>query len=164
MNAFRRLSQNLKTLNIVEMIQSLMQENEALLLSLQKDQLNAGLDGEGNSFRLKYSQDPYFKSPEAGRRYGAWKHSMNKGTNTLFPVRDVDTPNLRINGNLFHNLINISVTRGSLIINADSPIIVDLERKYGQALLGLSPIALTYYVEEILFVRLQKKVNQWLNQ
>lgn len=148
-SGLERLLRNLRSYNPTQIIEDIVGQRLDYITRLQKDQLNAGLDGNGNKFTLKYSQDPYFKSPESGRRYGAWKHSMNKGTSTLFPVRDVDTPNLSINGSLFHNRIISSVSNGSLIIDAGSPIMFKLETKYGKVL-GLSPTAINAMLSEFL--------------
>lgn len=152
---------NLRTYNPSKIIEDIVGQKLDYIVSLQKDQLNAGLDGDGKKFGLKYSQDPYFKSPEAGRRYGAWKMSMNKGTNTLFPVRDIDTPNLIINGNLFHNHILAKVSSGSLIIDAQSPIMGKLETKYGKVL-GLSPIVINYMLDKFLMEEFKRQtLEHW---
>lgn len=165
MNAFRRLSQNLKTLNLVEIIQSLMQEDEELLLSLQKDQLYAGQDANGDGLRPTYQDDPYFKTRDAAQRYSDWKDRLEQRThNPLFVKRPPGTPNLIITGGWFYNTLVADVGNGKLVIRSDSWLIGKLESKYGQYLLGLSSVALTYYVEEILFDRLQIKAHQWLNQ
>ena len=165
MNAFQRLSRNLKTLNLVQQIQTLMQEDEELLLSLQKDQLYAGQDANGNGLRPTYQEDPYFKTQAAAQRYSDWKDRLDQRShNPLFAKRPSGTPNLIINGRWLYNTLVADVGGGKLVVSSGSWLFPKLETKYGQALLGLNHIALRYYVEEILFTRLQKNVNKWLNQ
>jgi len=148
-SGLERLLNNLKSYNPAKLIEDIVGQKLDYITSLQKDQLNAGLDGDGEKFTLKYSEDPYFKTPAAGRRYGAWKMAMNKGTSNLFPVRDIDTPNLSINGNLFHNHIISRTGSGKLIIDAASPIMSKLEGKYGKVL-GLSPQAINIMLDAFL--------------
>jgi hypothetical protein len=165
MNAFQRLSNNLKTLNLVEMIQRLMQEDEPLLLALQKDQLYAGQDANGDSLRPSYLEDPYFKSRDAAQRYSDWKDRLDQRTpNEIFHKRPAGTPNLIITGTWFYNTLVADVGNGKLVLRSDSWLFPKLETKYGNALLGLNQTALRYYVEEILFPRLQRETYAWLNR
>lgn len=165
MNAFHLLSQRLQSLNLIREIEALMSEDEGLLLELMKDQLFAGLDGDGNPLRPTYQEDPYFKSREAAQRYSDWKDTMFQRThNDLFTRRPPGTPNLIITGTLFYHTLVASVGNDSLIINAQSPIIGKLEGKYGDALLRLSPMALKFYTEEHLFIRLQTRVHDILSR
>lgn len=169
MNAFHLLSQRLQSLNLIREIEALMSEDEGLLLELMKDQLYAGLDGDGNPLRPTYQDDPYFKefkNPQAAAQaYSDWKDGMMQRThNTLFAKRPSGTPNLIITGSWFYDTLVAYAGNDSLIINAQSPIINELEGKYGDALLKLSPLALKFYTEEHLFERLQKRVYDQLSR
>lgn len=165
MNAFHLLSQRLQSLNLIREIEALMSEDEGLLLELMKDQLYAGLDGDGNSLRPTYQDDPYFKTREAAQRYSDWKDTMFQRThNDLFTRRPPGTPNLIITGGLFYDTLVTEVGNAALIVRSDSPIIRKLESKYGNTLLRLSPLALKFYTEEHLFERLQKRVYDQLSR
>lgn len=165
MNALRKLSQNLSTLNLIQQIQVLMEEDEPLLLDLQKDQLFAGQDAEGNSLRPSYLEDPYFSSRKEAQAYSDWKDTMSqRDANPIFLKRPSGTPNLIITGAWFYDTLIADMQKDTLVMRSDSFLIGKLEAKYGQYLLGLNKTALRYYVEERLFPRLQKNVYQWLNQ
>lgn len=142
-----------------------MSEDEPLLLELIKDQLYSGLDGEGNSLRPTYQEDPYFKSRDAAQRYSDWKDSLVQRThNPLFTQRPKGTPNLIITGGWFYDTLVADAQPEGLVIRSDSPLISVLESKYSDYLLRLSPLALEYYVTERLFTRLQEATNRWLTQ
>jgi len=142
-----------------------MKEDETLLLALQKDQLYAGQDAQGNSLRPTYQDDPYFKTRDAAQRYSDWKDRLDqRAHNPLFAKRPSGTPNLIVTGRWLYDTLVADVGGGALRVRSDSWLFSKLEAKYGQALLGLNQTALRYYVEEILFTRLQKNVHQWLNQ
>ncbi len=165
MNAFHLLSRRLQSLNLVAEIEALMSEDEGLLLELMKDQLFAGLDGDGNPLRPTYQEDPYFTSRAAAQRYSDWKDTMFQRThNDLFTRRPPGTPNLIITGGLFYDTLVSEVGNSALVVRSDSPIIGKLEGKYGDALLRMSPMALKFYTEERLFIRLQKKVHDYLSR
>jgi hypothetical protein len=66
---------------------------------LQRDQMLEGRGVDGEYIRPYYSENPYFKTPEAAKRYAKWKQKI-----TPNPQRPEDVPNLIING-YFHNLI-----------------------------------------------------------
>jgi hypothetical protein len=142
-----------------------MEQDEPLLLRLQKDQLYAGQDAQGNGLRPTYQEDPYFKTRDAAQRYSDWKDRLHQREhNPLFLKRPSGTPNLIITGSWFYDTLIADVNGGALHVRSDSWLFGKLEAKYGQALLGLSSVALRYYVEEILFPRLKPNVYKWLNQ
>lgn len=166
MNALRKLSQNLSTLNLVEQIETLMQEDKQLLTVLQRDQLWAGQKADGMLITPSYENDTeYFHSVAAAQRYSAWKDSLSQRKhNPIFAERPSGTPNLIITGRWLYDALVIDIGGGKLSINVNSPIGGKLEAKYGEALLGLNHTALEYYVEEILFPRLQRNCYEWLNK
>jgi hypothetical protein len=129
-----------------------------------RDQMYAGLDGEGNNLTPGYSQDPYFKKPGAGLRYAKWKASssprlVTRGDSSIFKKRDIDTPNLIVTGTMIYDRLVVDVSDNSLIIDAVSPIIGDIKKKYGD-IFKLSPIAMGYMVNKFVYPYLKAKFDE----
>jgi len=157
-----RLEQLIKS-KLVDFIVEILDKDKPILVELQKDQLYAGLNAEGQPLTPSYSSDPYFKSKDAALRYAAWKQKLNqRKENSIFPTRDIDNPNLIINGKLVYDTIFAQITDKSIIISARSSIISKIESKYNEPF-GLSKTAWTFYIEEYKFIeRLQDKIIKFL--
>ena len=141
------------------MTERILNENEAALKELMRDQMYAGLDGNGKSLTPKYSQDPYFKKPGAGERYARWKDTLwQRDHNSIFPAKDIDTPNLIVNGNLIYKVLDFSAASQKMIVTAHSSIIPKIEAKYG-SVFKYSPIALGYIAQRIVFNDLKAEIN-----
>lgn len=105
-------------------------------------QIDSGIKGDGAELRPTYTQDPFFRSVEQAQE---WITKYNKNASSGYPewnlpVRNFDTPNLNITGELFLNYITADVQRGDVVIQAvGSPIEAEIRAKYGDDVLGLSP-------------------------
>jgi hypothetical protein len=129
----QKLAQKFRSLQneLGSLVETIIKDLSIEIEILQKDQLWAGLDGDGKKLRVGYSQDDFFKSPESAARYAKFK-------------KDYDTPNLIINGKLVYDRIDISVGGNKLIISAASPILSELQSKYGETF-GLGEIAFAHF-------------------
>lgn len=151
------LSQNLPNL-LVESLNDLSLE----IISLQKDQFNAGLSSDGNDFSTSIIEDDFFKSKESALRYARYKikNPVYQPKYSIFKERDFTSPNLILSdGNMVYNKLGISVENNSLVILLESPILAELQSKYGD-FLGLSPIAFKFFREEIFIPYLAEKIEK----
>lgn len=134
-----------------------LMENKAVVEELIGEQLYSGLDGDTNSLRPSYSDDPFFDIK--GRWYHdsdgyiEWKKKITPPVTSLrlnLPPRPIDVPNLYITG-AFHESIRASVNGDSLSIGTfgftEGP---DIVRKYGDNILNLGMDAREYIVLEML--------------
>lgn len=132
-------------------------QNKSVVEDLIGEQLYSGLDGDTNSLRPSYSDDPFFDIK--GRWYHdsdgyiEWKKDITPpiaSPRLNLPPRPLDVPNLYITGT-FHESIRAMVSGGTLSINtvgfSDGP---DIVRKYGDNILNLGMDAREYIVIELL--------------
>ena len=132
-------------------------QNKSVVEDLIGEQLYSGLDGDTNSLRPSYSDDPFFDIK--GRWYHdsdgyiEWKKNITPpiaSPRLNLPPRPIDVPNLYITGT-FHESIRATVNGGKVLINtvgfSDGP---DIVRKYGDNILNLGMDAREYIVLEML--------------
>ncbi len=124
---------------------------------LVREQLYSGLDGDENSLRPTYTDDPFFDLPTRWQGdpdgYIEWKEKITPPETSRvlhLHARHRDTPNLIITGR-FYESIFVSAHNGSVFIDTvgfvDGP---DIVRKYGENILGLGATARSYVVQSIL--------------
>lgn len=117
--------------NLVTVAGDNVQRNEDKIKDLNINQLMAGLNSEGQPLGPKYSEDPYFKTPQAAAKYAAWKHR-------LFPETPYNRPNLIIIGT-YHDSITVRRNANAINFRATASFASSIAAKYGNKELGLSP-------------------------
>ena len=130
-----------------------MEENNALVGDLVREQLYCGVDGNGEYLSPSYDNDPYFKEegPWKGRAqaYKLWKYEITPpmvGLRTSIHARPYDIPNLFIDGT-FHDSIKAKLMKDGLDIYTsgfeDGPTI---ERKYGDNIFNLTDDSKDFFI------------------
>lgn len=129
---------------------------EEQILFLNRQQLLRGLDKYGNYLSPKYSEDPYFKSPESARRYAEWKSRIEPHTDKPF-----DVPNLFITGR-YHSTIDVTVKDASIETMASDPNAASIESKFSNDIYGLNPESKAIYIGEHLFDQVKARIKNKL--
>lgn len=111
-----------------KIVEESLKLNDDLLVILNQKQLMEGKDSEGNDLRPYYSEDPYFKTPEAAQKYIAWKQKITPNSK-----RNPDAPNLFING-YFHGSIFPVIGDKSFFNDSQVSLGKDLISRYPKAL------------------------------
>lgn len=107
------LIQALETFDPEKEVATIIEGHTDKLADLQRDQWMEGRGVDGEYIRPFYSENPYFKSPEAAARYAKWKAKI-----TPNPQRPEDVPNLYINGYL-HDSLYAEVVGDTFKIDSD---------------------------------------------
>jgi len=142
--------------------------NQDVLLDLNRDQFLYGRDAEGEVLTPSYSQDPYFETPEAALSYKRKKEAyeaIHKGmrwnTAVGFPEKDSDTPNLIITGTLFMDYLFINIASDTYEVGSTGIAAPDIERKYGK-IYGLAPLSKEYFWFGFMRPDIMNKIRQLL--
>jgi hypothetical protein len=134
----------LQGFNSHDEVVKIVDDNQDVLVQLQKEQWMEGKGIDGQNIRPLYSEDPYFKTPEAARRYAEWKQRI-----TPNDKRDFDAPNLFINGYYVHNSLGMTLSGDDFFLDPTSPKGKDILDEHPNAS-GLSPEQRLYFAEEKL--------------
>ena len=118
------LYRKFKAVDTDKIIEETMTECADALNSQNLEQLFDGKTKEGTNITPSYLQDPYFKTPEAAKKYSNWKDQI-----TPSDKRSPGTPNLYINGR-YHRSRRITVTAGSITHSATDPAAAKIESKF----------------------------------
>lgn len=148
--------------NYRQVISEVVVQNESVLLELQKSQILAGLNKNGEYFSPTYSQDNYFKSVEKANRYAAFKGEIGQGFlsiyKDLFPSKPFDVPDLRVVG-VFQDSIYIKGNSASLEVGATYRDSEKINSKYGNTVLGENEISRMYFFYNYIVAGFYKKWN-----
>ena len=113
-----KFMEELKAFDARDELASIVEAHTDLIIDMQSDQWMEGRGVDGEYIRPFYSENPYFKTPEAAERYAKWKQKI-----TPNPQRPVDVPNLYINGYLHSTLYAIVTGKDTL----DPQFMIDAE-------------------------------------
>lgn len=142
--------------DLLQTVSEGVQDTEDQILFLNRMQLLRGLDRHGNYLSPKYSEDPFFKSPESARRYAEWKARIEPHTDKPF-----DVPNLFITGR-YHSSIDIRVSNAEIETMSSDPNAANIEGKFSEDIYGLNPESKSVYIEEHLFDRVKEGIRKKL--
>jgi hypothetical protein len=135
---------------IPETISNTVDQTQDVLLDINRDQMLQGRDADGNLLAPTYTNDPYFKTPEAAGRYSKMKYILevvhrNRIRNAeLYGEKPTDVPNLIVTGP-FQNNMFIRVTKSSYEIGSTYGDANDINSKYKNRVFGIAPRYKAYY-------------------
>lgn len=129
---------------ILTLIERIIAENLEFIEDLQTDQLEQGLDGDGNQITPRYRSDTYARV----------KQFMN--SKPPFGV-----PDLKLTGS-FHRKIDARISGQKVIITSSDQKTADLLAKYGEAILYLNEQSLDRLKEELLLPELIIETEKYL--
>jgi hypothetical protein len=138
--------------SIPDAVAETVQRTSDVLLDLNKDQLLAGRDADGNVLNTGYLQDPYFLTQKMAMSYlrkkirldGAHRERISFPGAHLFPEKHVNTPNLIITG-AFQDSMFIKTTKDSYSIGATYEDADAISAKYNHRIYGEAPQSKTFY-------------------
>lgn len=142
--------------DLLQTVSEGVEATEEQILFLNKMQLLRGLDKHGKYLSPKYSEDPFFKSPESAKRYAEWKSRIEPKTDKPF-----DVPNLFITGR-YHSSIDIHVKDASIETMSSDPNAASIEGKFSDDIYGLNSESKAIYIEEHLFDQVKDRVTKKL--
>jgi hypothetical protein len=122
---------NIEQLDIVKVAGEALAECTEEFVNLNREQLLEGLLSTGHEITPSYFEDPFFKTPEAAKRYSDWKDQI-----TPNPKRSKGTPNLFIIGS-FHQSISMEVKEGEYEIGSDYKDAESITGKFTENIFGL---------------------------
>lgn len=127
--------------NLVSYVRESLEASSQELLEEQREQLFEGKASDGANLRPLYSEDlkangGYFKSPESARSYANYKATKVNYPSNANLKRDVDAPNLYINGQ-FHSQIVVEFTQETMTFTSSTPKGMEIMAKYGMDAFGL---------------------------
>jgi hypothetical protein len=119
-------------------VREILVGKESDIMELQKIQLLSGKTSSGDDIRPYYSEDlkpqGRFYSVESAGRYAAWKQTL---TYPYEASRDVDVPNLYVNGK-FYDEIGVEFGSDTLAVIGLTMYAKKIVDKYGMSTFGLS--------------------------
>ena len=121
-------------------------------IELNKEQLMEGKSSEGVNLRPYYSEDTYFKSSIAAKRYIKWKQKI-----TPNPKRYSDAPNLYITGKFHAGFYALALGYDFEIDSRDN-LTSKIKSKYNHVF-GLSPQNIEVEKNKILKLSWRKIIN-----
>lgn len=148
--------------NINSTVYECIQENEEVLLELNRSQILQGRDSDGELFSPTYEQDPYFTSPEKGANYGRWKERIRPEADSLiytplFSAKPAGVPNLFVTGPFVSGMF-ITTGTTSFVIDSSYFKSGDINSKYKGKVFGLTQAAIDFFYRNFLRRRILQAV------
>lgn len=133
-----------------------LSDNSGVVLTEVREQLYAGLDGNGEYLSPTYDNDPFFNEEgywhNRAADYKAWKLTImwtNRNRLLGLDQRPDEVPNLFIDGTFYFDIT--AARRGDvLVVDPGSGNGPDIVEKYGDQILNLGRTAVEYFNEELL--------------
>lgn len=122
---------------------------------LQRDQMQRGLDADGEYIRPFYSENPYFKTRKQARDYAEWKQRISPGSD-----RPMDVPNLFINGFYQYSLhLQVSGTKYDFASDVAEKLANEIESVH-KNVIGLNP----EYRQQFYFRIVRKEMKKLIEE
>jgi hypothetical protein len=161
----------LETFNIRELAFEVLKEHEDEIIEIQKNQLWAGQDANGNNLAPSILDDPYFvekyqeKAAAKAHEYAERKERQEQRVdNYIFGSRQFGVPNLILTSGLkVWRKLRVIYGNNEIYIDAGAengyPDLTDeLEAKY-DAPFGLNPVSISYMSDLFFDVKIYEKIH-----
>lgn len=145
------MARRFRAISLTEEASEIISRNPEEILNLNRDQLRQG-KGKDGQYLLRYSEDPFFKTPAAALAYAKWKEKINPNSEKPF-----DVPDLFINGYTYASLKAV-VSGGNVLLSAQVPWAAELDVKYSGNYLGLNVDSQDEY-RQVLIPRLAQAIK-----
>ncbi len=149
--------------SVEEIAGKVANDNKGILLSLNRDQLLLGRNTEGNLLTPDYLSDPYFKTPDAAKRYAKMKHGLEKehsqriANPTIYPNKPRNTPNLIVTGP-FQDGMFITISGSTYNISSTYSETPDIVAKYNDLVFGHSPESKQFFFNNYILPEITKRL------
>jgi hypothetical protein len=119
----------LEAIDLQEEVGEIIDQNLEELKQLNLAQLMQGKNNQGQLLSPLHSDNPFFKTPEAGLRYAAWKKR-------LWPETPFNVANLKITG-VLHDSLSFSRRGDTVSAQASAPFAPSVEQTFNGTPFGL---------------------------
>jgi hypothetical protein len=153
LDGLKNLVNSLSKFNWEVELDIIVTNNLDKVIELQQEQMMEGKGVDGEFIRPFYSENPYFKTPEAAHKYALWKAKITPNSK-----RPLDVPNLYING-YYQGSIKARVSAKTLAIGSDSSISDAVEDVHKNAL-GLNAEKRLQFATEITLPEITKAFKE----
>lgn len=138
-----------------DVVRSQIHGDSELVEDFVREQLYSGVNGDEESLKPTYSQDPYFKEnfgrnwKKRAKAYAKWKKSIQPPARSYlgFRPRAMDTPNLIIRGDFYSSITAIPTKDGLMVTSEGVSFATDIERKYTPAIYKIGDKARRRYTK-----------------
>jgi hypothetical protein len=134
--------ESLESLNIEQAAIEAFQEHKGRYLILNKEQLLEGKLSTGQDLHPLYFNDPFFKTPEAAKRYSDWKDKI-----TPHSKRKKGVPNLYIIGT-YHGSIQLEIVGNEYELHSEYKDAASIESKFTNNIYGLNEEKAEEFIED----------------
>lgn len=146
--------ENLEQLDLDEIASDAFREHSGKVVLLNREQLLEGKLSTGEDLSPTYFNDPYFKTPEAAKRYSEWKDKITPNSK-----RKKGVPNLFIIGT-YHQSIELEVFKDEYEMSSNFKSAASIENKYGLEIYGLNDDKKEELFDDGLEDTLFEKINE----
>ncbi len=147
---FPELYDSVKNFDVIKETSDILESIQDNILEMNRNQMWDGLTAKGEDIRPKYSENPFFKTKEQAAGYAKWKWAISSQGSK----RDIDTPNLYINGYFYESL---RFKKDELKIVTENALGAEVTSEH-KDVLGLMP----ENINEVIEVTLQPKLTEKL--
>lgn len=141
MNIFEA-QRRLERLDIVQLIEDIIQGDEAIIVELNQKQLLAGKNADGSKVRPIYASD----------KYADFKQQITPNSE-----RGQYTPNLYLTGQ-FYSTFFVLATNSIITYGSDGDV-NDLETKYSSKIFGLTKESKEFYINNYLLPKVMQAID-----
>lgn len=154
MATVREMLNRFRALDLEQIAATVISRDPEKLADLNRQQLRKGKDAKGG-WLLRYSEDPFFKTPQAADNYAQWKQRLGHTD----PEKPFDVADYFING-YTHNTITARVSGRYVTIGSNVSWAGEIEQKNDNEAFGLNEESKEQYRGETLLPGMRGIIKQ----